>query len=695
MKRNRNLVFLLCLLSLPISAQLTVSVDTISLNDVVVNARSKHIDSRGLGNMRINMEQLKVSPMFLGERDIVKTLQFLPGVSAGMEGSSQLNIRGGTNDQTLYLLDDVPVYNQNHTFGFFSIFNADAIKSVDLYKGGIPTQYGDKLSGVVSVALKDGDFNNYHTTASLGILAGTLASEGPIIKNRLSYLFTGRRSFVDLLNNSLMNISGGGSSGMIAFYDLNGKMTWKINSNHLLSWQLYSGYDDIYGMNKKRDNYTKQSYSEKFGYGWKTFMTSVRYRGKLSPSLQFTSSLYYTSLNNFNSVKSKLNAPDQELKKVESQSSLMNEIGGKISFEHKNSTNNALFYGIEGTNQVYIPVYIFKQVNNIKIDYNSGYLKLFKLSGYIYDEYRYKRWFLSLGLRASLYDNWKSRLFAVEPRIKLNTFVGEKDKLMLAYDRMYQPIHTINEMNYNIKTDYWVPFQENNLPNSSQISIGWKNFTNTNLSFTIEAYYKSMQNLLLIRNLENYMDFHLDYETGKGGSMGAEFMLEYSNERFTSWASYTLSKSTRTFGGKTYPYKYDAPHNFLAFASYMLLQKEKISHTFSLNLQLKTGYPYYVPEISYPGLGLPTLFNGYRAFNDVYSVDYIPQYPNVRIRDFFRLDANYTVERPYKNGTLMWQFSLLNVTNRQNPYSIYKKDGKYKAIVLIPIFPSVSVKRCF
>ena len=695
MKTKRYLVFLLCLLSLPVSAQLTVIEDTISLKEVVVNARSKHIDSRGLGNMRINMEQLKVSPLFLGERDIVKTLQFLPGVSAGMEGSSQLNIRGGTNDQTLYLLDDVPVYNQNHTFGFFSIFNADAIKSVDLYKGGIPTQYGDKLSGVVSVTLKDGDFNQHHTSASLGILAGTLASEGPIIKDRLSYLFTGRRSFVDLLYNGLMSMVGGSSGGMIAFYDLNGKMTWKMNSNHFLSWQMYAGYDDLYGMNKERDEYTKESSSEKFGYGWKTFMTAVRYCGQLTPSLLLKSNLYYTSLNNFNSAKSIFKAPGLELKNEAGQASLMNEIGGKIAFEQKCSTNNTFFYGMEGANQVYTPDYIYKQVNNNKIDYNTGHLKLFKLSGYMYDEYRYNQWFFSLGLRASLYDNWKNRLFAVEPRVKINTFVGDNNKLMLAYDRMYQPIHTINEMNYNIKTDYWVPFQEKDLPNSNQISLGWKNFTNSNLSFTIEAYYKSMHNLLLIRNLENYMDFHTDYETGKGSSMGAEFMLEYSKDRFTTWASYTLSKSQRTFGDKTYPFKYDAPHNLSAFAGYTLLQKEKISHTFSLNLQLKTGYPYYVPEISYPGIGLPTLSNGYRGISDLYSVDYIPQYPNVRIRNFFRLDANYTVERPYKNGTLIWQFSLLNVTNRENPYAIYKKDGKYKAIVLIPLFPSASVKRCF
>jgi len=692
---NKFLAALLCFSILPVSAQLTCLEDTISLNEVVFSARRKNIDSRGLGNMRINMEQLKISPLFLGERDIIKTLQFLPGVSAGMEGSSQLNIRGGTNDQTLYLLDDVPVYNQSHTFGLFSIFNTDAIKSVDLYKGGIPTQYGDKLSGVVSVALKDGDFKQYHHSVSLGLLAGTFASEGPIIRDHLSYVFTGRRSFVDLLYKGFTTISGGQSGAMIAFYDINAKMTWKMNSANLLSWQLYSGYDDIYGMNTGRDRIRNERYFEKFGYGWKTFMTALRYSGNLTSSLQFIANLYHTSLTNFNRVTGKFIAPDIEYKKENVESSLMNEMGGKIAFEQKTGTNNSFFYGMEGANQIFVPDCVYKRENSSEILYNSGQLRLFKLSAYLYDEYRYKHWFASLGLRASLYDNWKKKKISVEPRVKINTFLGEKNKLMLAYDRMHQPIHTVYEMNYNFQADYWVPFQEEILPSANQASVGWKNFTNSNLSFSIEAYYKTMKNLLLIKNQENYIDFHTDYETGKGKSMGFECLLEYSRERFTGWISYTLSKSDRRFEDRTYPFKYDATHSFSTFVSYKLIHNEKTTHTFSLNSQANTGYPYYVPEISYPGLGLPTLSNAYPGNSNIYSVDYIPQYPNVRIRNFFRLDANYTLERPCKKGTLSWQFSLLNFTNRKNPYAIYKKDDKYKAFVLIPLFPSVAVKRFF
>lgn len=704
MKRILFLAFLLC--SLSVSAQWKTTKDslrdsvfkkTILLDEVVVKARSKNIDSRGLGNMRINMKLLQVSPLFLGERDIVKTLQFLPGISAGMEGSSQLNIRGGTNDQTLYLMDDVPVYNQSHAFGLFSIFNPDAVQSVDLYKGGIPAPYGDKLSGVVSVDLKDGDFRNYHHSVSLGVLAGTIASEGPIIKNKLSYLIAGRRSFVDLLYKGVMELSGGENEGspMISFYDLNGKLTWKLNKKSNLSWQFYTGYDDLAGMNKGSDDLTKEKYKEKSGYGWKTLMSSLRFRSQLKKNWSLSGSLYYTNMNNFNYYRNKQETPGFKLETENGNAALLTETGAKISFIHQTRPDNMLYYGLEGAYQLYTPEYNYRQVNKDKTVYNSDHLKLIKVSAYLYDELRYKKWLFSLGLRASLYNNGETSKPALDPRIKINTFIDEKNKLMLAYDRMSQPVHTLNEMDYNAKTDFRIPFRESVLPHSDQISIGWKNYTSSDFSFSIEMYYKSMRNLLLINNLEYYLDFHTDYEQGGGKSKGIELLAEYSKNRFTIRASYTFSKTQRTFNGITYPFKYDAPHDLSVFGSYVVKEKQKNKQIFSLQMQYKTGYPYYVPEITYPGMGLPTLPGGYIDAGNVSKIDYIPQYPNIRLKSYFRIDANYTIEKLLKHGSLTWQFSLLNLTNRANPYAVYKKDGKYKAFVLIPIFPSISVTRTF
>jgi hypothetical protein len=703
---NKVLLCLTSLFYLPVLAQLTVEKDStqssifnapVQLSEVIVISRIKNMQSKGLGNIQINPQQVKISPLFLGERDIVKTLQFLPGVSAGMEGSSQLNIRGGTNDQTLYLLDDVPIYNQNHTFGLFSIFNADVIKNVELYKGGIPAQYGNKLSGVVSVSLKEGDSQKHNTSVSMGLLAGTFASDGYIIKDKLTYNVAGRRSFLDLLYNGFMLLSGekNGGTAMVSFYDINDKLSWKINNKNNLSWQIYNGLDDIYGSNKTTEGFYDTKFSEKSGYGWKTFMTSLRYYSQLKSNLLFSGNIYYTTLNNFNYYKSKAKTSNSKQSVENGESSLLTEFGGKAVFEHNLSDNNNIFYGLEGFYQKYIPDYVYKKTNNQTVEYNVGSLGLSKLSGYINNEFKFNQWFLNFGIRTSLYNNMKNTLFTIEPRIKLNYFLGERNKFMLAYDYMHQPVNTVNELNYNVQTDYWIPYQENKLPKSSQISLGWKNYTTSNLNITIEMYYKKMSNLLLIRNLENYIDFHTDFETGIGCSMGIEFMVEYSKDKITAWTSYTLSNSRRTFGDDTFPFKYDAPHSLSAFGNYILSKKDKKEHSASVNIQYKTGYPYYIPNISYPSPGLPTQSFGYEEIKDIFNVVYIPNNTNTRLRDYLRIDINYTADKKFKRGSIAWQFSLLNVTNRNNPYSVYKKDGKYKAFVLIPFLPSISFRRSF
>ncbi len=673
--------FICLFFPLQMFAQLTIETDSIKefeLSEVVVTERTKNIDSRGLGHLRINMQQLRVSPLFMGERDVIKTLQFLPGISGGMDGASQINIRGGSSDQTLYLLDDVPVYNQNHTFGLFSVFNADAIQSADVYKGGIPSMYGDKLSGVVSIALKDGNFKRYNHSLSLGILAISASSEGPVVKDKLSYLLTARRSFPDLLYNGLMLIAGDDAGGIIfGFYDINGKLTWKINDKNKLSWQIFTGCDGLGGTNKNKDKY-----NEKTDLGWKTVTSSLRYTSQLTRRTSLSGSLYYTQLDNFNRRKLKALVDNVKVSTLNQESSLLDEFGARLSLNHQFTANHSVSGGIEAKHQVFIPDYVYKVVNRNKTEFVSGRLGLTSASAYLYDEYRYRNWLFSMGLRASGFNNGEKTLFVVEPRIKVNHFLNANNKVMLAYDRTHQPTHSLNEINYNVAMDFWVPFKEDVLPDAHQISGGWKNFSVPNLTFSLEAYYKRLNNLLLIKNVENYLDFHSDYETGKGRSMGLEAMVEYSKNRLTAWGSYTLSKSTRRFEGKSYPFKYDAPHDFSGFAGYRVYNSKRTTNTLSLNLLYKTGYPYYVPEVNYPGIGLPTMNNAYYlGGNDISSVDFVPNYPNVRLKNYFRTDLNFTMEQKMKRGSRVWQFSLLNLTNHTNPYAVYKKENRSQDIL--------------
>lgn len=647
--------------------------------------------------MRINGSLLQVSPLFFGERDIIKTLQFLPGVSSGMEGSSQLNIRGGTNDQTLYLMDGVPVYNQNHTFGLFSIFNADAVSTVDLYKGGIPASYGDRLSGVVSVDLKEGNMQKYNHSVSLGVLAGTIYSEGPIIKDKLSYMLVGRRSFLDLLYEGamLMADQSEGGMAMINFHDINAKLTWNLNPKNKITWQLFSGYDDMYGSNKENDTHSKEKYKESFGYGWSTLTTSGHYKSELKDNLSLDANIYYTNLKNFNYNKSSFKSPEMKLKGHNENASLMHEIGGRALLHHRINQNHKTDYGIEIANQSYTPNRYFKKINDNVSKYSSPSLELTKMSAFAYHEFNYNRWLFGGGLRASYYKNGIASKVSFEPRLKINTFVDDKNKLMIAYDRMSQPIHTINEVDYNSKSDYWIPFHGDVLPYSNQISVGWKNYTTSSFSFSVEAYHKRMNNLLFIKDVEYFIDYNTDYLVGSGVSNGLELMAEYSKNRLTAWASYTLSKTDRTFDGKSIPFKYDSPHDASAFVSYIVSNKAKSKHTVSAQMQFKKGYPYTLSPSSYPGMGLPGLSSGYIWDNSYNSVDYLPSSPNGRLKDYFRTDLNYTLDIKKNKGNLIWQFSLLNVTNNKNPFAVYKKDDKYKAFVLIPIMPSISVKRTF
>lgn len=700
---ERLIISLLALCSFSLFAQQktseadTLHGDNVLLDEVVVNAPQKSIHSRGLGNMRINSRMLQVSPLFFGERDVIKTLQFLPGVSAGMEGSSQLNIRGGTNDQTLYLMDGVPVYNQNHTFGLFSIFNADAVNTVDLYKGGIPASYGDRLSGVVSVELKEGDTKEHHHSFSLGLLAGTLSSEGPVIKDKLSYLFVARRSFLDLLYEGAMLAAGQGDGGMamIKFHDVNGKLTWRLNPTNKLSWQLFSGHDDLYGMNREKSEYDNEKYRESFGYGWNTLTTSLHYNSELKSNLSLNGNIYYIGLRNFNYNKSSFKSPAERISTHNENASLMHEFGGRVSLLHRMNDSHTTHYGVEAAHQDYTPDRSFKKVNKDVYRFSSPGLSLLKASAFAYHEFNYRKWLFGGGLRASYYKNSITRKTVLEPRLKVNTFVDDKNKLMVAYDRMSQPVHTINEVDYNSKSDYWIPFHGEILPYSDQLSAGWKNYTTPWFSFSVEVYHKRMQNLLFIKDVEYFIDYNTDYVQGSGTSKGLELMAEYSRNRLTAWASYTLSKTDRTFDGKSIPFKYDSPHDVSLFASYVVSSRAKAKHSVSAQVQFKNGYPYTLSPGSYPGMGLPTLPSGY-GWDDSYgSVDFLPDSPNGRLKSYFRTDLNYTVDRKMNRGRLIWQFSLLNATNNKNPFAVYKKEDKYKAFVLIPIIPSVSVRRTF
>jgi hypothetical protein len=682
---------------------LTIEIDEgIELQEVVVTSGQPALNSKGLGNIQLDVSQLRKTPLFLGERDIIKTMQFLPGVSSGTEGSSNLNIRGGTNDQTLYLLDDVPVYNQNHTLGLFSIFNPEVLRSADLYKGGIPAMYGNRLSGVANIYLKNGNMREHRQTLSFGVLSMGAHLEGPVVRDKLSYSIAARRSMLDLLVLGVVSHTGQANDAtLFAFYDINAKTTWHVSKNTTLSLNVYNGFDNLYGVIAGREDAKADDegfdYEERYGLGWKTLTSSLNLKSSFRPNLFLVANVYGTYLENFSYYNQKVKFGKNTGFMQNRIFSELQELGMKTRIEHKINNNNNLYYGLELSSQQFKPNYLKREEDKNMTVYGAGISGLKTLGFFLYDEITYREWLLSVGLRGSVYNNKTKSRFAIEPRIKLNRMLGENNRIMVAYDYMTQPLHSINEMNYNIQKDFWVSFQENRLPRSHQFSAGWKNYSVRNLTVSVEGYWKEMRNILRIDNLENYLDYHTGYVEGSGRSCGVEFLAQYDYKKASAWLSYTLSKSTRTFESKTHPFKYDTPNNLSVFTGYEVYRKGAMKNTLSVNAQYHTGIPYYVSSGNYPGMGLPSHPSGYPYDAGYKTIEFIPKGPNTRLSDYFRADLNFTMEKTLKNdGRWVWQLSFLNVTGHKNPYTVYKnKQDQYKAYLLIPFLPSFSYTRYF
>jgi hypothetical protein len=669
----------------------------IELAEIVVEHAGRKIENRGLGNMRVNLSQLYLSPLFWGERDIIKSMQILPGVSDGMEGSSNLIIRGGTNDQTLYLMDDVPVYNQNHTFGLVSIFNPDALLSADIYKGGIPAAYGNRLSGVASIALKDGNMKSHKQSFGLALMSGTLSAEGPVVRDRLSYLFTARRSFLDLLLKGIFVLPGGNYTvPSFAFWDVNGKIVWKLSGRSKLTAGVYSGYDDIGVMNsEKRDGGYKVS--DRAGTGWQTTSAFVRLTSDIRPDMFLSSNIYYSQYDNFDFYRINVNG----VKSRQSHAARLQETGWRTLLEYRPSNSQTLNVGADFSRQLFHPdLYI---ENGNRIDLHQKRLLTATVS--VDDEIKPAGgWIVAPGLRASYYSSGGRHKTAVEPRLKLSKFTGANDRLMLAYDRMTQPVHSLYEMSYTVKTDFWLPFNSDNLPVSDQVSAGWKNYALRDFTFSVEAYFKRLRNLIYIKDMERFLDYNEDFSTGRGTSRGIEVMAQYNRRRLGATLSYTLSKTDRTFDSRTVPFKYDTPHDLELFAGYEIYKKARQSNTLSLNVRYHTGMPFNVAEITYPAVPHPELAN----YNDLFTgsgtfwhtwykkdVYHVEDFPNIRMKDYLRIDLNFTAERKAKHGKKIWQFSLMNATNSHNPYNVFLRRGRYKSFVMIPFFPSIAFRREF
>ena len=635
---------------------------TEAIDSVVVTARRPLMVYKQTGNIAVDIEQLKYAPLFAGEKDIFKFLQLLPGVSAGKDGMSGLLVRGGSNDQTLILYDDVPIYNQAHAYGILSIFSGETVQSAEVSKGFISPAYGSRLSALTQIRTREGDRRNHRQSLTVGTLslAGTL--DGPIKRDKGSYLISARYFFPEAV------LAIADNDIRYGFNDITGKLTYDIHRNHTLSLGVYSGDDHM----KNKEDHAEN------GFGWGNTTASLRLESRWNDNLRSSVVAYYTYLQNRQETEFK----DDGFSNWGKTTFKTHEFGARMTFDQRLSRVWSLEYGATFSHQRFEPMHTKSIINGQHKD--RGYSSELLVSGALFlnNRFQWGGWRADVGVRGAAYDNSEQTRYAVEPRAQLSYDFGRDNSVWLSGTINSQALVQFNRYYYSMPIDFWTPFRDGRLQHAWQVSLGGRAKLHENLTLSVEGYYKRMRNLPLIYDSDDFLLNNGGFIYGTGRAFGIEAMLQYQTERLSLTASYTYTDSRRRSDGVTYPFEYDVPHDFNAFVSYDVVKRPGRKHTFSLNVAWRSGLPYRLTNESYPD-------------TDGNPIIGITAYPTMRMRNYFRADVSYNMERRKRNGVRNWQFSIINATWHKNPVSIYPYRGSYKATVLIPIMPSVSYTRTF
>lgn len=630
-------------------------------------------------------EVFEKMPSLLGEIDVIKVLQMLPGVQSGSEASSGLYVRGGSPDQNLLLLDGVPVYNASHLFGFFSVFNADAIKNVTLTKGGFPARYGGRLSSVVSIDMKEGNMNEYHGRGSLGLLASRLTVEGPIVKNKTSFALSGRRTYFDLLMRPFWDDDN--SIGYF-FHDVNAKLNHIFSRNDRLYLSFYTGKDKFYY------NLSDLNFKSENSVQWGNYTGSMRwnhiYNNKLFGNLtalytqyEFRTSIYYEN-------KLRANGFDYF--------SRIRDYGLHYDFEYQPVLNHKFRYGISYTFHDFKPRSaeilggFGAELSDTSFDISQ---RNFSNDLYVYAEDQWdisENWKANYGLHYATYFVKDAFYHSLQPRAGLRYLLHDDWSLKASYARMMQSVHLLTNNSVGLPTDIWVTSNERVKPQySQQLALGsTKNF-GEDWELTSEVYYKWMHNLIAYKEgsgLLNSTNWANAVETdGTGKSYGAEVFLRRSAGKTTGWIGYTLSWTQRQFsninGGETFPFKYDRRHDVSVVFNHAFSER----FDFSFNWVYGTGVAFTMP------------LSDYLVFDEFGNVEEVTQYSArnaYRMPAYHRLDVGFNFHKTTDWGKGTFNISLYNAYSRRNPYAIEiqrqpdSPKRKIMQVSLFPVIPSIS-----
>jgi hypothetical protein len=652
----------------------------------------------------INMDQVRKLPALFGEVDIIKNIQMLPGVITAGEGTSSFYVRGGGADQNLILIDEAPVYDPSHLFGLFSVFNADVIKDSELYKGGIPARFGGRLSSILEVRTKDGNNKTLAASGGIGLLASRLMIEGPIKKEKSSFIVSARRSYVDLF------LKAANQDNSVYFYDINAKVNWKVNNKNRFFLAFYSGRDQL-----------KFARGE-VGFGWGNTTGTFRWNRLFSERLFLNTSLIASKFDYSLEVKD----PVQGLKWM----SGLQEYSFKTDFSYYINTNNELTFGYHLTGKRFVPAkFSPNSESSLFSTFELEHMYALDHGVYVNNKQRLSdKMTIDYGVRLSIFQNiGKANVYLyedsndnanpkrtdtlsydafesiktyinLEPRLSVRYVLNEGSSLKASYNRMVQNTHLISAGTVPLPFNTWNPSGYYLKPQiADQVAAGYfRNLKDNVYEVSVETYYKDMKDVTdFADNAEVQLnrDLTTEFRQGKSWSYGAEFMLNKKEGKLTGMVNYTWSKTTRKISGvnmgNPFPASYDRRHVFNVTATYDVNQK----WSFGGNFTYSTGRPITVPAGKYE--------------YGTYHPDIITERNGYRLPDFHRLDLSITLN-PLKNLNRKWKgqwvFSVYNVYNRKNPFSLYTRakqdsegnpigdgsESEARMIYLFPILPFIT-----
>ncbi len=651
-----------------------------------------------MSRVNISVQEIKKLPALLGEVDVLKTLQLLPGVQSGNEGTSGVYVRGGGPDQNLILLDGVPVYNASHLFGFFSVFNPDAINNVEIIKGGFPARYGGRLSSVIDISMKDGNRNDFHGEGSIGLVSSKLTLEGPINKGKTSFIVSGRRTYIDLLARPLIKAATEGDEVVgYFFYDFNAKLSHEVSDKDQMYISLYMGDDKAY--NRFRYSYGDSQGSnesiEKAGLQWGNIISAFRWNrvwnNQLFSNTTLTFSRYRFKVFQEYDDKTIRNGETSRDYYYSAYNSSIRDFAARIDFEYLPNPNHQIRFGVSGINHLFTPGVLSYKDQESDTLVGSRAIYANEMALYVEDEISISRRFnVNLGLHLSGFAVEDELYTSLQPRFSARYLLSPSMSVKASYAEMAQFVHLLTNSGIGLPTDLWVPATSLIEPQQSQqVALGIAKNINDKFEFSLEGYYKKMQNLIEYQEGASFINVDKDWQTkievGDGESYGMEMLLQKKTGRTTGWLGYTLSWTWRQFEnlnfGERFPYRYDRRHDLSLALTHELSKKVDFSAAWVYG----TGSAITLPVATYT-----------RPNNQYYGGE-LRDYESrngFRMPSYHRMDINFTFKKKKKNWERAWHIGVYNLYSRQNPFYIdlvnyYGENPKFVQYSLFPIIPSI------